>query len=136
MKKLLFLVLALFISTNVFARCGRFDKTKCPTAICPSGTFMGDDGQCYACDTEKKLISVDCIGYEKAFELCPNRFFHLACKTYSVLKCFDEALVEKAIEINNKDYEIEVYIHQENMKPYRQWINYTTHRCKNPDRRY
>ena len=133
MKKILFLVIVLFISTEVYAKCAGFDSSKCPVNICSEGTFMGDDGKCYSCDTDES-VGVGCIGYEKAFELCPNRYFTWACKTYSKLKCFDETLVEKIIERNNEDWDTEVHLHGK--KPRRYWINYTTHRCKDPDIRY
>ena len=73
MKKILFLILILFISTKVFAICIRFDRTKCPTTVCPSGTFMGDDGKCYECN-DNRGVEVRCIGADKVFQICPNRF--------------------------------------------------------------
>ena len=130
MKKILFLLLVLFISTEVFARCGTFNKSKCPTTICSEGTFMGDDGKCYSCNTDES-IGIGCIGYEKAFELCPNRFFTWACKTYSKLKCLDEKLIERTTD-KDGDWEKEIYL----IDGRRYWINYTTHRCRNPDIRY
>ena len=79
MKKILFLAFMLFVSTEVFARCrlplidssGELITPPCPTTICPSGMFMGDDGKCYSCDEEKD-IAVDCID-DKISEICPNR---------------------------------------------------------------
>ena len=92
MKKILFFVLILFISTNVFAECairtmfdpssGEYIPIPCPTTSCPSETFMGDDGKCYTCDA-KEDVFVKCIGKEKAFEICPHRNFIDGCSTVS-----------------------------------------------------
>jgi hypothetical protein len=119
-----------FISTNVLAKCLFFDKNTCPTTDCSEGTFMGDDGKCYSCNTDES-IGIECIGYEKAFKLCPNRFFTWACKTYSKLKCFDEKLIERITD-KDGDGEKEIYL----IDGIRYWINYTTHRCRNPDISY
>lgn len=74
MKKISFLIFALFVSVEAFAYCALSDRSECPKTVCPPETFMGDDGQCYSCDTDES-VRVKCIGYEKAFELCPNRIF-------------------------------------------------------------
>ena len=56
---------------------------KCPTEVsCPSGTFKGDDGICYSCDTEQK-VDVYCIGETEALKSCPNRFIEKTSYTCS-----------------------------------------------------
>ena len=79
MKKILFLTFVLFVSTKVFA----FELSTCPRTLCPSGTFMGDDGQCYGCDKEER-ISIYCIGKETAEKICPNRLIIECAGLYSV----------------------------------------------------
>ena len=88
MRRILFLFLLLCATTEVFAaRCPDVDEPLCPTTICPSGLFMGDDGKCYDCNTDKS-VSVRCIGWKEAFKICPNRFrFGDSCGIESELSC-------------------------------------------------
>ncbi len=79
MKKILFLTFILFISVEVLADCAPFDRSECPTTVCPSKTFMGDDGKCYGCDISED-VSITCLGETLVAEICPNRIFpHTGC---------------------------------------------------------
>ena len=81
MKKILFLVFALFVSVGAFAYCAPSDRSECPKTVCPSETFMGDDGKCYACNSSED-VSIACLGETEASEKCPNRIFpHKGCGT-------------------------------------------------------
>ena len=84
MKRFLFLIGLLFISTNVLAKCDPFDESKCTTIKCPQGTLMSDYGECYSCDEEEAIV-VNCIGDEKASKICPNRMLISGCGRLSIL---------------------------------------------------
>jgi hypothetical protein len=127
MRKILFITLMFFVVTDVFARCGRFDTSNCPTTVCPMGSFMGDDGKCYDCDIDAS-IAANCIGYKKAFEICPNRFFGPGCGTYSKLKCFDETRIKEVM--GEERWGKKFLLHSGRYM----WIDYTTHRCKSETR--
>ena len=96
MKKILFLALILFISTEAFSIYQPYDTKNCPTTNCPSGTFMGDDGKCYGCK-ESQSIPVNCIGHDKVFQACPNRFTMWGCGRATSLsserKCYGSELL-------------------------------------------
>lgn len=74
MKNILFLILAFFMSMSGFASCWPVDNSSCPTTDCPLGSFMGDDGRCYGCNSSED-VDIRCIGKTAAAERCPNRIF-------------------------------------------------------------
>ena len=87
MKYILAILISVFTMSTAWATCGTFDYSTCPTKNCPQGTFMGDDGNCYPCDTEAHVLIL-CLGHEKVHQLCPNRFSELGCGAISGLTCF------------------------------------------------
>lgn len=83
MKRILFLIFLNLIISDAFADSPPEDEdwepAPCPTTVCPSGTFMGDDGECYSCDTDREIY-MECIGHQRVFQICPNRFtIHDGC---------------------------------------------------------
>ena len=86
MKKsflLLILLSAVCVSTNAFSACVKKPGFKCPNIKCPSGTILGDDGVCYACDTPE-TIDVSCTN-EILYPSCSNRIaIKVPCRTISI----------------------------------------------------
>ena len=60
---------------KVLARPVLIDEKDCPkNVVCNSDQIMGDDGVCYSCDSGER-IHIQCIGWKKVKEICPNRLF-------------------------------------------------------------
>lgn len=90
MKKILFtLALCCFISQQVGAKYRPIPKEECPKdVICKANEILGDDGKCYSCDAPEK-ISIQCIGYNKVQQICPDRLFGYPM-IWSFLNCGDD----------------------------------------------
>ena len=90
MNKFLYFTCALLISTFSYADC-LCEKPICPTTICPLGTFMGDDGICYDCYSDK-TVSIRCMEHDEVFKRCPNRYsFSDCCDTLTGLTCLNKS---------------------------------------------
>ena len=74
MKKILLLILVLFISMKSFSiPMPHIDKSKCPIENCDVGMIMDDHGKCHSCD-EDDWIRIECEGHNKVLKKCPNRY--------------------------------------------------------------
>ncbi len=90
MKKILFtLALCCFISQQAESKWRPIPKDECPKGvICKANEILGDDGKCYSCDAPEK-ISIQCIGYDKVQQICPDRLFGYPM-IWSFLNCGDD----------------------------------------------
>ncbi len=125
MNKFLYFTCALLISTFSYAGC-LCEKPICPTTICPLGTFMGDDGICYDCYSDK-TVSIRCMGHNEVFKRCPNRYTDRSgCgPETSGLTCLNKTKkeldkLEKKLTSRFRGY----------WKEDSNYINFTTHICQ------
>ena len=75
------------------------DQERCAqNIICPTGELLGDDGQCYSCNDERK-IAVLC-DIDRAKKSCPNRYLSYGEYTTlneSVIDCPKDTIPENGI---------------------------------------
>ena len=88
MKKGFIFLICLSLFSSVFGYISKSEGSQCPKIQCPVGSFMGDDGKCYNCDTEES-VAVNCLQRDAAEEACPNRVTYYCVNRLLSEKCQD-----------------------------------------------
>ena len=130
MNKFLYFTCTLLMTTTSFAGC-MTGKPICPEDknACPKETFMGDDGKCYDCYSDK-TVSIRCMGHDEVFKRCPNRYTDISgCgPETSGLTCLNKTKKEldklEKKSTSRSDGALALWVDNNNA------IYFTTHTCQ------